>query len=449
MQRLRPIVAVLSLLIFGAPGQPSSFEPGGARDIRVKWPTKVIKVALSESMLVSQPAIVEGSDVEGAVKRAFESWSKAADVKFLIVPSKLESISPANAPDGTSLITIAPTSENFAIFKDETNGARTRVFFNSETGEITEADIVINPFPYSEDGLPLQFSTDGTPGTYDLESALAHEIGHLLGLDHSHVAGATMQPSQGINGTYGLPALTERSLSDADTVAARGLYGPCVMPGIVKGRILSSSQAGLTSLAGAHVWLEDLASGRVIASTSTGLDGRFNIECIANGDYRAMVAYSNDALTRRVTRRNVRQVSYRSVEISGSVRVTSERPVTVNYIFVPPQNGRRNLDAQFFGTNDELSTAPLPTRAGTQLTVYVSGLGVDQVPATGFTFGSPYFTVDPSSLTLEQKDGASAVVSFNVTISANAPAGDYTIRLQANSGETAYLVGALTVEPGQ
>ena len=40
------------------------------------------------------------------------------------------------------------------------------------------------------------------------------------------------------------------------------------------------------------------------------------------------------------------------------------------------------------------------------------------------------------------------VVSIDLQVAANAPFGDYTLRLQSNSGETAYEPGAMTIDPG-
>ena len=391
------------------------------------------------------------------MQHALASWTGAANITFVEVTSKVQSVSPAGRGDGISLITIAGTTENLAMFGEGNNTARTRVFFDSDTGEISEADVVINPYPYSGSGSSLQFSTDGTPGTYDLESTLTHEIGHLLGLNHSQVVGATMQASQALNGTYGLPAITERKLSDSDEAAIRSLYGArekAEKTGSIEGRIQSSSGGTLVGATAAHVWIEDTVSGKVIASSLTTAGGRFVISNVPVGNYRAMVEYFDAPITEAEAlsaasdqRVSARQRAFRSVEISSRVRIVPDKSTTLNYVLVPPQNSAPALTPRFIGTNGELSTVPVPTGAGKRIKLYISGEGVDQIPGTGLIVSSPFVTVDPASLSLEQFRQSTPVISFDVTIAANAPPGDYTIRLQANSGELAFLVGALKIDP--
>ncbi len=448
MRRLHLILALVAILACGVSIQPSSFEPVAAQDLQIKWNSKTIKIALSSSLNDPSANMSPETDVVGAIERALNSWSIAANVKFVVVRSRAQSISPTTNADGINLITIAPTLENLAIFGESNNAARTRVFYDRATGEIAEADIVINPFPYSDNGELLQFSTDGTIGTYDLESTVAHEIGHLLGLNHSAVVGSTMNASQGLNGTYSLPAQTERTLSEVDLAAARELYGPCENPGTVKGKILNSTQGNLINVAGAHVWIEDLSTGRVIASTLTNNRGEFNIGCVPAGDYRAMVEYTDLSLMEQFGREKQggRKRQFRSTEISNSFRADTGKTSTINYVLVAPQNSARALYPRFFGTNGDLSTVPLTATAGSKLTIYIEGPGVDQVPGNGFVSNSPFITIDAASLTLQQPRASAPVVSFDVILAPNVPPGDYSIRLQSNSGELAYLVGAITIE---
>jgi hypothetical protein len=455
MRRLNPILALMAILAFVTSSQPSSFDlPAAAQEREVKWPTRSIRVALSTSLLSPSPAIKPESDVLGAVRRALASWSRAANIKFVEVSSKKESVSPTSGGDGVNLITIAGTGDNVALFAEGNTTARTRVFYDLDTGEINEADIVINPYPYSETGAALQFSTDGTPGTYDLESTLAHEIGHLLGLSHSHVIGATMQASQALNGTYGLPAITERTLSDADQAAARSLYGSREKTGSIEGRILSSVGGGLLPAIAAHVWIEDLDSGKVMASGLTSSSGRFNFNSVPPGNYRAMVEYIDeavkeaDALTAVGGRQpSVRGHAFRSVEMRSNLRVITDKPTPLNYVLVPPQNSAPVLIPRFIGLNGELSSVPLPVAAGEKITVYVGGEGVDQIPGNGLVLSSPLMTIDPASLNREEFQRSTPVISFTVTVAPNTPPGDYTLKLQSNTGEVAYLVGSLTINP--
>jgi hypothetical protein len=454
MRRYKILLALLTMLACTGVGQPSSFEPARSGKRQVRWPRKTIPITLSTSLTLPNASIRSGSDVPGAIHGALATWSAAANVNFVEVSSNLQSISPVNRPDGVSLITVAPTNENLALFGDESNPARTRVFYDADTGEINEADIAINPFPYSIDGAPLEFSTDGSAGTYDLQSTLTHEIGHLLGLNHSNVIGATMNATQALNGIFGLPAISERTLSESDRAAVKSVYGSRSDTGSIAGRILNNQQGNLLPAARAHVWLEDAVSGRVMASGVTNSNGSFNIAGIMPGVYKVMTEYldagaSEGELLGFDQERHSSGQSFRAVEIVSGLRVAANKTVLLNHILVPPQNSPATLNPRFVGVNSELSTVPVSATRGTTVTVYLSGDAVDQVPGTGLLITSPYLTVDPSSLRPHKFGNAAPVISFDVTVALDAPAGDYSVRLQSNSGEIAYLVGALVVEPGQ
>ena len=412
------------------------FEPAAQTVRKIRWPKKTIELSLSTSLLSPGANIKPESDVQGAVRRALARWSNLTNINFVVTWSQVTSVSPADAGDGINLITIATTPENEAFNSESTTG-RTRVFFDPETGDIAEADISINPRPKAADGTELQFSTDGTPGTYDLEATFTHEIGHLLGLDHSAVLSSTMQSRQAFNGTFGLPALNERTLSEDDRQKIRSLYGPKQRLGRIEGRLVDNRTAGLlTALNGVNVWAENVATGRVIASDVTAEDGSYKLGSLAPGQYRVIVTPGSDPLSPR----------FRSFELSNQVSVKADVPTPLNSNLVPQQNAA--LNPTMIGLNSELSTVALPLAPGKRVKIFLGGEGVDQVPGTSIAVSSPFFTVDPATLTREQVNAPFPVVSIELHVAPNAPFGDYTIRLQSNSGETAYVPGAITIDPG-
>lgn len=454
MQYLVAIVASAAMFLTLGPGERveirdfSEFEPATQTARRIRWPKKTIEVSLSSSLLTPGANIKPDSDVVGAARRALSRWSNLANINFVVNWSSATSVSPADGGDGISLLTIADTIENEAFNSDSTTG-RTRVFFDPETGTIAEADISINPRPRSDEGAELQFSTDGTPGTYDLEATFTHEIGHLLGLDHSAVLGSTMQARQAFNGTFGLPALTERTLSEDDRQKVRSLYGPRQRLGRIEGRLADNRTPGaLMPLNGANVWAESVATGRVIASDVTAEDGSYRLEGLTAGQYRVIVSPGSDeAVPDSETLRNAGGARrFRSFELSNQVAVKSDAATPLNYNLVPPQASA--LNPRVIGLNAELSTVALPLEPGKRVKIYLGGEGVDQVPGASIVVNSPFFTIDPASLTREQLSAPFPVVSVLVQVAANAPFGDYTIRLQANSGETAFVPGAITIDPG-
>jgi hypothetical protein len=396
-------------------------------------------LTFSTSLLAPGPNIKPDSDVVGAANRALARWSSLTSINFVVTWSSSASVSPAEAGDGVSLVTIAVTPENEAFNSDSTTG-RTRVFFDPENGNIAEADISINPRPRAADGTDSQFSTDGTPGTYDLEATFTHEIGHLLGLDHSAVLSSTMQGRQAFNGTFGLPAFNERTLSEDDRQKVRSLYGPTQRLGRIEGRLIDNRTPGtLTALNGVNVWAESVATGRVIASDVSSDDGSYRLEGLVPGHYRVMVASGSEASP------NV-ALKFRSFELSNQVVVKSDLATPLNSSLVPFQASA--LSPKVIGLNAELSTVALPLAPGRRVKIYLGGEGVDQVPGTNIAVNSPFFTVDPSSLAREQIAAPFPVVSVELQVAPNVPFGDYTIRLQSHSGETAYVPGAITIDPG-
>ena len=445
MQSLVAIVASLAIFLGLGPGgrleirDSSEYEPTTQTARRIRWPKRTIEIAFSNSLMTPGANIKPDSDVIGAARRALARWSSLANIHFVVTWSTATSVSPAEEGDGVSLITVADTIENEA-FNSDTTAGRTRVFYDPESGLIAEADVSINPRPRTDDGAELQFSTDGSPGTYDLEATFTHEIGHLLGLDHSAVLGSTMQGRQAFNGTFGLPALTERTLSEDDRQKLRSLYGPKQRLGRIEGRLADNRTAGaLLPLTGVNVWAENVANGRVVASDVTADDGTYKLEGLAPGQYRVMVSpRADDGIT-------IGAQKFRSFEVANQVAVKSDVASTLNHNLVPAQASA--LSPKLIGMNAELSTVALPLEPGKRVKVYLGGEGVDQVPGTSISVNSPFFTIDPASLIREQMNVPFPVISVEMQVAPNAPFGDYTIRLQSNSGETAFVPGAITIDP--
>lgn len=386
------------------------------------WKSGVIRIAVSASLLKENPNIKRDTDVIGAVKRSIEAWSRVANIDFLQVSSDKLNASPSGAAgDGVSLISIAPTAENVLLFaKDPENAAATtRVFYNRR-GMITEADIVLNPYQ--------QFSTDGTLGTFDLESTLTHEIGHLLGLQHSLVLGSTMHSNYGKNGVFGLQNVSSRTLSADDIAAVRAIYGvredvDCC--GIIEGRVT----VGARQLKNTQIWIEDSA-GRVHGSTRSASDGDFRFAGLASGKYRVFA--QEQGKTRTVV----------PAQELGEASVTSGEATSFTGKAV---NGTRDFELNYLGLNGQLSEMALSLSPGRTYTLYLGGRELDPNKIS-VSFATPYITVVNGTLrSLDYGDEVS-VVSIDVRVRARASRGEYSIFVESGRGDQRAIVGGLTID---
>lgn len=421
------ILLVLSLLVssfWQTMGYTTQFADAG-ETMRLHWKTNTIPIALSTSLTKPNPYIKADSDIISAIENSLAAWEQAADIKFQVTWTDKQTISPVGKfGDGVSLITIAQTPENLLLFGDgQEVSARTRIFFNRK-GFITEADIVLNPYE--------QFSTDGSVGTFDLEATLTHEIGHLLGLEHSSVIGATMHEHQGRNGVYNLPNYSSRTLAEDDIAGARALYGAkndsenCC--GAIIGKLVYSNGKAAKNI---QVWTEDAESGRVIAGVLTNIEGNFRIEGLPSGQYK-IYAQNFDGKSGK---------SF-SAESLGTFEVSKGK--TQN-LFKKIKNSPKNFSVQYIGFNGQISELAVPVNGGKSFLIYVGGKNLDAANLS-VGFNSPFLSVTPKSLSNHDYGDDVSVISFEVKIESEIPLGEYSFFLKNKDNESQFAVGSLAVE---
>jgi uncharacterized protein (TIGR03382 family) len=133
------------------------------------------------------------SVVHDAAAKAFATWLAApCGVDFKKPSFAIADIGPADC--AVPQYNDAAPNANVIMFRDsgwdpldDDVIALTTTMYNTETGEVFDADIELN-------STHKVFTTsDLTPaGAYDLQAVLTHEIGHFLGLSHSSNVYATM-----------------------------------------------------------------------------------------------------------------------------------------------------------------------------------------------------------------------------------------------------------------
>ena len=177
---------------------------------------------------------------------------------------------------------------------------------STEVGQILDADIYFNPSS-SQVTFATPQALGSNPKSYDLESLLTHELGHLFGFSHSAVWRAMMFPFAPAPGTYtGIRPTAQQldaPLSSDDRTGLRVLYhspSDATYIGSIQGHILPanpislpSAPPGVTGVFGAHVVAVDASSGVVVAGSLGGwschapgpvqFDGNYEIDGLAVG----------------------------------------------------------------------------------------------------------------------------------------------------------------------
>ncbi|MGO8790384.1 MAG: matrixin family metalloprotease [Terriglobia bacterium] len=120
------------------------------------------------------------------------------------------------------------------------------------------------------------------PGSYfDLETTATHEIGHMIGLDHSGLANAIMFP-YGDNGTGGI----KHELAIDDAIGSSVLYTNPAIQGIT-GAISGTVKVGGSAAFAAHVVAIDSSTGNVVTDTLSDPDGNYRLQ-VFQGTYNVL-----------------------------------------------------------------------------------------------------------------------------------------------------------------
>lgn len=389
---------------------------GDNSEKKLKWRDRSITFYISESILNSPAVDVPRERIDSLIRSSIEKWASEAGITVKFAYTKDTDVSGAKSGgDGVSIVTAAPTSTNILMFGSRASSvsALTRVFFGAN-GEITEADIVLNP--------TVRFGTDGSRGAFDLEGTLTHEAGHAFGLGHSRIFGATMHSHQGRNGTFNLPFSYSRSLSESDKYEIHARYADNDAA-IDEGKLNFPKGKGASA---GFVWLERAEDGAVVAAAPIGSDGAFEFSDVGPGEY--FLSASGTAGGEKFLIRD----EYFPTD--------SAKPL--EFTVGAEDFGKSELK---FGFNSQLAELAVPLEKNKLYSVYFA------VPASvkgdvSLESGSPYIFIEKDSVSLQYSRSGIDVYSADVFVSPRVADGDYSLRVFADDNLIGIGCGVITID---
>jgi hypothetical protein len=184
--------ALCVAVILAAPARVSAYvRTRTSKGAPLYWDRTILGVT---AYVGDPPAPLTSEAIEAAVRGAAAAWSRRA-VPCTSIELRVATDPGAEAPaqaDGESRLVFRhnewcmqpPPPPPAAPCYDSSILAVTSVFSHPTSGKIVDADIEVNAVGFSWSDRARPGSADA-PEAHDLQNALTHELGHLIGFDHT------------------------------------------------------------------------------------------------------------------------------------------------------------------------------------------------------------------------------------------------------------------------
>lgn len=386
----------------------------GDHSVQVAWPASAFPIPYQ----VDRRVMNSLPNAQMVIERSFEAWSSAPDTNVSFQSMGVGDGLMAGEADHKNTITLAD-----GLFKDQYAIAMTTNWYDTK-GNLTQADIMIDSTLVRSD--------------YNMQHALTHEIGHLLGLDHSAVLSAVMFPY--------VPHGSDAPLLDSDDRnAIANLYpksDPTLVGGTLRGRVQGDSGA----IFAAQVVAVN-AKGEPVATSLSDQNGDFVLQTLPAGDYRLYA----EPLDGPVDARNMAGV-YRLANITafpthfcdaGTIHVDSGKVygnLTVNTAGAPPQLNPRWIGVTTPPSDSFTLTSIAQTvRPGQSLNIALAGDGI----IGGMT---TFKVMNPGFRRMSDFRYAGNYVYATFNIAPDAPGGSAVILASNGANQEATLTGGLRIQ---
>ncbi|MGE0126887.1 MAG: matrixin family metalloprotease [Blastocatellales bacterium] len=303
------------------------------------------------------------------------------------------------------------------------------------TGEIIDASLTFN-------GNQFQWAVDGRNDAADVVEIATHEIGHILGLSHTPIGGATMFPRTGVGRLRG------RTLESDDAVAVSAVYpaaGFESSTGTIRGRVADNNGAAIF---GAHVAVVD-ANGNTITGALSQTDGSYSIQGLPPGNY-TVYAEPLDSVSGAFFSRGDLQSFFSGAALdfhtTGDFQVNVGGGSTTT-LDIAVTRGAPLLDAWIVydvPNSAFLNVATVAAQGQNNLTIGVAGPGLPQsgaplsVSGAGITILRTYFRTTNNGL---------PAVMADINVSHGAPTGMRNIIVN-NGSQRTIMTGAIELIAG-